>query len=112
VKDDKVYLSHMLDMCGRLGSIVGYGLQQFLADHVLQDAALRNLHTLTETSQRLTDELKTAHPEIDWKTLARFRNVVVHDYLGLDLELIWTVMSSDIPELGQRIQAILGDTKR
>jgi uncharacterized protein with HEPN domain len=51
--------------------------------------------------------LKEQHPEIDWRTIAAFRNVVVHDYLGVDLDRIWDIVEDDLPTLKKRIGAIL-----
>ncbi len=74
---------------------------------VYQDAVLRNLHTLTETAQRLSTDPKAAHPEIEWAALAAFRNVVVHDYLGIDIELVWTVVNQDVPDLKVKLTELL-----
>lgn len=81
---DRPYLQHMLDMIGRIELATASGRAAFFESVIFQDAVLRNLHTLTETTQRLSGDLKSAHPEIEWAALAAFRNVVVHDYLGID----------------------------
>ena len=62
---------------------------------------------MTESTQRLSDMLKHRHPDVDWSTLARFQNVLVHDYLGIDLELIWRVIQEDLPVFRERILNIL-----
>jgi uncharacterized protein with HEPN domain len=80
-----------------------------LGSDLHQDAVLRNLHTMTETTQRVSNELKDDHPEIEWKMLSAFRNVLVHDYLGIDLELVWTVVSRDLPEFKLQVTKILSD---
>ena len=68
---------------------------------------LRNLQTLAESTQRLSEELKAAHPEIEWHRIAAFRNVLVHDYLGVDVERVWEITQRDVPELKKAILAIL-----
>lgn len=83
------------------------GKTAFLGSQLHQDAVLRNLHTMTETTQRLSDDLKSAHQEVDWAKLAAFRNVLVHDYLGIDLELVWTVVTRDVPEFKAKVTGIL-----
>lgn len=70
-----------------------------MASHLIQDGALRNLQTLAESSQRLSESFKESHPDVDWKSLAGFRNVLVHDDLGIDLELVYRVVHDDIPKL-------------
>lgn len=79
MKSDATYLHHMLGMIGRIESATSDGRESFLKSQLHQDAVLRNLHTLTETTQRLSADLKAAHSEIEWKKLAAFRNVLVHD---------------------------------
>jgi len=111
MKSDKIYIQHILDMIGRVESATGEGKDAFLASELHQDAVLRNLHTVTETTQRLSDDLKQAYPDVEWKMLAAFRNVLVHDYLGIDLELVWTVITRDIPEFKKKIVEILEEVE-
>jgi len=54
---------------------------------------------MTETTQRLSTNLKAQYPDVEWTMLSAFRNVLVHDYLGIDVKLIWTVATHDVPEL-------------
>lgn len=77
---------------------------------MIQDAVLRNLHTLTESTQRLSKAAKDAHPEVDWQGVARFRNVIVHDYLGIDLARIWDIVQQDLPKLKRSITAMLKES--
>lgn len=69
----------------------------------MQDAVIRNLQTLTESSQRLSDELKATEPQIPWRELAGFRNVIVHGYLGVDLGAVWLVVEQDLPALDDAV---------
>lgn len=106
MKDDRFYLQTILAMIGRIEQATSDKTQFF--DSVLhQDATLRNLHTMTETTQRLSDELKAEHSDIEWRLLSAFRNVLVHDYLGIDIQLIWRVAHQDVPRLKKQIEQIL-----
>lgn len=60
---------------------------------------MRNLQTMAESTQRLSDEIKATQPNISWEEISGFRNVLVHDYLGIDLEVIWGIMQREVPEL-------------
>lgn len=111
MKSDKAYLQHVLEMIGRIEAATEDGKPAFLASQLHQDAVLRNLHTMTETTQRLSSELKAANPNVEWATLTAFRNVLVHDYLGIDIELVWTVVSKDIPEFKEKVLRILAGLK-
>ena len=107
MKDDRVYLHHMRECIQRIEDNVAGGRDQFMASHTLQDAVLRNLQTMTESTQRLSETLKSMHPEIEWRRIAAFRNILVHAYLGIDLERIWEVIERDVPTLKQAILALL-----
>lgn len=99
MKDDAVYLRHIQECIRRIEEDTSGGHDAFMASHTFQDAVLRNLQTLAESTQRLSQGIKARHPEIDWRRVAAFRNVLVHVYLGIDLELIWKVVQGDIPNL-------------
>lgn len=108
MKDNAIYLRHILECVRRIEENTADGKEQFLASHTLQDAVLRNLQTMTEAPQRLSAELKATRPEIEWQQIAAFRNVVVHNYLGIDLEQIWRITQQDVPRLKQAVTAMLG----
>lgn len=107
MKDDRIYLRHIRECIRRIEENVAGGREQFMRSHTLQDAVLRNLQTMTESTQRLSEVVKTAHPEIEWRRIAAFRNVLVHVYLGIDLERVWEVIQRDVPTLKQAILAAL-----
>jgi uncharacterized protein with HEPN domain len=73
MKDDTVYLRHILECVRRIEENVAGGRKQFMASHTLQDAVLRNLQTLAEATPRLSEALKVAHPQIEWRRIAAFR---------------------------------------
>ena len=109
MKSNKTYLLHILEMVARIESATSEGKDAFVGSALHQDAVLRNLHTMTETTQRLSADFKKSNPEIEWATLAAFRNVLVHDYLGIDIEVVWTVVTQDIPDFKDKISKILSD---
>ena len=82
------------------------GEDAFLEDRKTQDAVLRNLHTLAESTQKISQDLKNKNPQIDRRTISAFRNVVVHNYLGVCLERIWDIIENDLPDLNQGIKKI------
>jgi uncharacterized protein with HEPN domain len=89
----------MLECIERIERYTGNERKRFMDSDIVQDAVVRNLQTLAESSQRLSDAFKTTQPDIDWRAISGFRNVLVHDYLGLDLETIWLVVEQDLPKL-------------
>ena len=62
---------------------------------------------MSESTQHLSDALKAAHPEIEWARIAAFRNVLVHNYLGIDIDRVWEITQRDVPELKRAILTML-----
>jgi len=96
---DDVLVNHMLECIDRVCDYTGNDRSAFLASKLIQDAVARNLQTLAESSQRLSEALKTKEPTIPWRDIAGFRNVLVHGYLGLDVEIVWRIVDTDLPAL-------------
>ena len=107
MKDDSVYLRHILECIRRIEEDTVCGHDRFMESHTYQDAVLRNLQTIAESTQRLTEDTKAAHPEVEWQSIVAFRNVLVHDYLGIDIERIWEIVHGDVPKLKRTAQEIL-----
>jgi uncharacterized protein with HEPN domain len=91
------------------GTYTGDEEGYFLDDAKTQDAVLRNLQTLAESTQRLPEDLKRQYSTIDWRGIAGFRNVVVHNYLGVDLQQIWSIVEHDLPLLETTVRKMLND---
>ena len=100
---DRVLLAHMRDCLGRILEYANAERARFDASRLVQDAVIRNLQTLAESSQRLSSEIKGTEPQIPWRELAGFRNVIVHGYLGVDLTAVWLVVEQDLPALTQAV---------
>lgn len=98
-KDDTIYLHHILECIRRIEEDVAEGRECFMASHTLQDAVLRNLQVMAESTQRLSETAKATQPDIEWREIAAFRNILVHDYLGTDLDTVWDITQRDIPKL-------------
>jgi uncharacterized protein with HEPN domain len=107
VKDDRLYLIHIKECIERVIMYTEEGKDVFFADIKTQDAVMRNLQILAESTQRLSDSLKELHPEVDWRNISGFRNVAVHEYLSIDLKMIWDIVEQDLPVLDEQIEAIL-----
>jgi uncharacterized protein with HEPN domain len=112
MRDDRLYLIHISECIQRIEQYTADGEDAFLADIKTQDAVLRNLHTLSESTQRLSDDLKGRYPAIDWRSIAGFRNVIVHDYLGVDMKQVWDIVAEDLPNLKLAIATIRHETER
>lgn len=80
---------------------------RFEASRLVQDAVIRNLQTLTESSQRLSESIKNTEPQTPWRELSGFRNVIVHGYLGIDLRAVWLVIEQDLPPLAEALDRMI-----
>ena len=105
MKDDTLYLIHIGECMDKIDSyMAGVDRVRFLKSILIQDAVLRNLQVLAESTQRLTDEFKEALPDVEWYKIAGLRNILVHDYLGIDIETVWNIVEHKLPELRQVIE--------
>ncbi len=85
MKDDRLYLIHIKECIERVKSHTEKGKENFFEDTKTQDAVLRTLQILAESTQRLSDLLKDKHQEVDWRGISAFRNVAVYGYLSIDV---------------------------
>ncbi|MCH8225172.1 MAG: DUF86 domain-containing protein [Chloroflexi bacterium] len=107
MKDDKPYLLHIRECIARILTFTEEGERSFFADVRTQDAVIRNLQVLAESTQRISEYTKTRHPEVPWHEIAGFRNVVVHRYLGIDLQQIWIIVEQNLAGLQGQVEAML-----
>lgn len=93
----------LLDMLKAARKVVEYatGLDEssFIASSRDQDAILRQLTIVGEAAKRVSEEFRTIHPEVPWRRVAGFRDVVVHDYFKVDIEEVWRIVQGDVPAL-------------
>lgn len=106
-KDDRLYLEHILDCIGRIEKYVSYKKKKVVDINLIEDGIIRNLQIMAESSQRLSKSLKLKVTDIPWHSLSGFRNVLVHDYLGIDIDEIYQTIKSDLPKLKKRVKEIL-----
>lgn len=107
MKDDQLYLTHILECIEKIEQYTIEGRETFMKTTLIQDGVIRNLQVLSESTQRISDEVKQKHPEVDWRGLSGLRNVLVHDYLGIDLNTVWQLVENRLPDLHEAMQNIL-----
>ena len=93
----------MRDCLDRIREYTGGERARFEASRLVQDAVIRNLQNLAESSQRLSTEIKATEAQIPWRELSGFRNMIVHGYLGVDLVAVWLVVEQDLPALSDAV---------
>ncbi len=110
MKNDAVFLNHMLQRCERIQSTLqGHTKEEFLDDEDMQDIIIRSLEVIGEATVHISDELKKQHPEIPWADVKNFRNQMIHQYFRVDLQIVFDVITYDIPELQNQLTVLLNE---
>jgi len=107
VKDDRLYLEHIREAIQKIASYSAGGWEEFSRNPMAQDAILRNFEIIGEATKRLDDALKTRHPNVPWREIAGFRDVLIHNYMGVNLKRVWNVIEKDLPSLRQAVEELL-----
>jgi uncharacterized protein with HEPN domain len=107
LKDDRIYVEHVLECITKINRFAGADFQEFLSDEKTQDAVYRNLQMLAESATRISQSTQASFPEVPWRRLAGFRNVIVHDYFGIDTAEVILVLRDEMPKLELHMRGIL-----
>ncbi len=109
MKDDRIYLRHILDAIEDIERYVGPGREAFMADRMRQDALIRKLEVIGEVVKNLSDNAKQRRPEIPWRRIAGMRDRLTHDYFGVDLALVWVAVERELPNLQTAVEELLAE---
>ena len=91
----------------RIAEVTAGGEQEFLTSRLIQDGVVRNLEVIGEATKNLSTELREANPAIPWRQIAGMRDVLIHDYLKVNLSRVWLTVSTDLPELRTTVRRVL-----
>lgn len=107
MKDDRVYLAHIRDAIPQIESYTTGGEESFSRERIVQDAVIRNLEIIGEAVRHLSESLRARHPEIPWMRVAGLRDVLIHEYFGVQPERVWRVVEHRLPELKRLVETLL-----
>jgi uncharacterized protein with HEPN domain len=107
VKDDRVYLGHILERIARIEAYTKGGRQAFMDDTMIQDAVIQNLEVVGEATNNLSESFRKAHPEVDWRRAINLRNVLIHNYVGAQQSRVWADVTLTVPPLKRHVEALL-----
>ena len=105
---DADLLRFMTECLDLLDEYAARGREVFLAERLLQDAVVRRMEVLTDAASGLSPQVRERHPEVAWRAVSGFRNVVAHGYTGVDMERIWEYVTTDLPALRRLVDTELG----
>ena len=107
MKDDRVYLRHILDAVEAIAEYTVGGEQVFLENRLVRDGVVRNLEIIGEAVKNLSPGLRADNPEIPWTQIAGLRDVLIHQYFGVDSKIVWLVVKNRLPALREHIKMLL-----
>lgn len=107
IKDDLAYIDHILDSIRKINEFSnGLSLKNFKTNEIVQDAIIRNIEIIGEASKKISADTKQTYFKIPWKEIAGMRDKLIHDYLGVDVTVVWKTIKEDIPTLERQISEI------
>lgn len=107
MKDERFYLLHIKECIGDILNYTVDGYDAFMASTLIQDAVIRKLQIMAESTIHLPEAIKAAHTEVNWRNIRGFRNVLVHDYLSIELDIVWEIIENDLSPLRNAVETML-----
>ena len=108
MRDDTVYLRHILDAIARTETYIdGFDKASFRADLLVQDGVIRQIEIIGEATKRLSRDVRKANRHVPWDDIAGMRDKLIHDYFGVDINTVWLTAVNDLPALKIEVEKIL-----
>ena len=109
---DRTYIIHIQERVERIESFTREGREVFMASELVQDAVIRNFEVIGEAVKQLSPELRAQYPDVRWREIAGFRDVLIHNYIGVNLDAVWNITEKDLPGLKRAVDAIRREMDR
>jgi uncharacterized protein with HEPN domain len=107
-RDSRLYLSDILDSGAAIQEYVkNLSFEKFCNDRKTYSAVIREFEIIGEAVGKLTDELQREYSDVEWQDIRDFRNLLIHEYFGIDLEIVWNIIRDDLPVLMDAVREIL-----
>ncbi|MFM6037393.1 MAG: DUF86 domain-containing protein [Sphaerospermopsis kisseleviana] len=107
MKDERLYLSNIKECIERIEEYTQGGKEEFMLTKMIQDAVIRNFEIIGEATKRLSPELRSQYSDIPWQQMAGLRDVLIHDYLKVNLNLVWQIIEQNLSDLKLQVTQIL-----
>jgi len=109
MKDDRLNIAYIAECIRKIQLYTQEGNSTFWQNSLIQDGVVRNFEVIGEATKNLSAEIKSVYPNVPWRKMAGLRDVLSHNYVGIDLSVVWDVIERDLPDLKQQIEAISQD---
>jgi uncharacterized protein with HEPN domain len=107
IKSDQVYIEHILESIRKIEVFVtGLTKPEFDQNAMIQDAVIRNFEIIGEATKKISKRFTALHPNIPWQDMAGMRDKLIHDYLDVDLDVLWKTVEVDLPLLKEMISSL------
>ena len=107
MRDDKERIKDIAEAIDRIEKYTVKGKQVFEKDELIQNWIVRHLQIIGEATRSLSSKFREEHPDIAWSKIIGMRNILVHDYFGIDVDVVWSAVERDLPELKRKIATFL-----
>ena len=107
MKDDRVYLINILECIEKIQFYTRVGKDDFMKSTLIQDAVIRNLEIIGEATKKISEILRNDYKDIPWWKMAGLRDILIHDYMGVDLKTVWNVVEKELPLVEKMIKIIV-----
>lgn len=105
--NDETYISHIAEAIEKIEGYVGeLTYEQFLKDNKTLDAVIRQLEIIGEVANNISEEFQNAHPELPWSKIISMRNRLIHEYFGVNEEIVWDTIEKKLPVLKKQIEEL------
>jgi len=106
-RDFRLYLEDVIEAIAKIRRYtVGLSFHQFAEDEKAVDAEVRNLEVIGEAVKKIPEDMRQKHADIDWRKIAGLRDILIHEYFGIDVEIIWDIVQNKLPSLEASIRGM------
>ncbi len=113
VRNYRLYVEDILECIGKIAAYInGMSFEKFSRDEKTIDAVVRNFEIIGEAAGQLPKDIKGKYAEITWREMIEFRNIIIHEYFGISLKIMWDIIKNELPPLELKIKTILKSLPR